>query len=123
MQRIFLHQVGCQPEGTGVVQVLLVGLRIAVKDSNDLILVAVESLFVALLRKINQQFVAASLAQSLDARVVQAHAVQRRVHGGGVRSMGELYINQGAPAEVDAERKAMPEQHGKNPCYAEYQRE
>ena len=40
-----------------------------------------------------------------------------------IRRMGELYGNDGTAAEVDAQRNAMPEEHGENAGHAEDQRE
>jgi hypothetical protein len=45
------------------------------------------------------------------------------MHIVGVRGLSKFHVDQSAAPEVNAQRDAVPEQHGKNPGHAEYQRE
>src|ERR1700737_5574658 len=55
--------------------------------------------------------------------MLQAGALDLGVDGGWIGSVRVLHIDQRAAAEVDTQRNAMPERHGKHSGHAEDQRE
>src|SRR5208283_339038 len=123
-ERILLQKIIRDGQGTGVVEILFPGGGVAFERLKDLDFTLVESLFAGLLNiEGDQHFVIAGLAVPLNAGVLQAGALDLRVDGGRIGSMRVLHVDQRPAAEVDAQRDAVPERHGKHSSHAEDQRE
>src|SRR5260370_2839999 len=124
VERVLLQKVIRDGYRTGVVEILFPRGGIAFERLNDLSFTLIESL-VAGLRNIegDEEFVVGGLPVSLDAGILQAGAFDLGVDGGRIRRVRILHVDQRSAAEVDTQRDAMPERHGKHSGHAEDQRE
>src|SRR5208282_2670025 len=124
VERVLFQKIIRDRQRAGIVEVLLARDGVAFERLLDLVLALTQILFAGLLNvERDQYFVVGGLSIALHAGILQSGAIDLIVDGGRIGSMRVLYIHQRPPAEVDAQRDAMPERHGHHSGHAEDQRE